>query len=140
MTTASMSSPRKKCPFDYDDDQQDPSSTPLPPPKRQKVGDDGGDDSHRDGDADSDHNSDGNDDESEPQPTTEFEDDEPFPLDSKDKKLFKWRTRSDDGGTSFELVESVGYHNPDNCDDDDGGSSNDDNDDDATNKFSDEED
>jgi hypothetical protein len=37
-------------------------------------------------------------------------------------------------------VESVGYHNPDNCDDDDGGSSNDDNDDDATNKFSDEED
>jgi hypothetical protein len=130
MTTASMASPSKKNPFDDDDGQQDPSCTPSSPLKRQKVGDDS-----YDGDVDGDADSNGND-ELEPKSG----DDELFPLDSEDRKLFKWHARSDDGDNSSESVDSVSYRTIDNSDDDDGGNNNDDNNDDATGEFSDEED
>jgi hypothetical protein len=60
------------------------------------------------------YNGDGNDDgkwkspmSQSPEPVSESGDDEPFPLDSEDKKL-KQHACSDDGDTSFESMESVG--------------------------------
>jgi hypothetical protein len=115
-----MASPSKKRPFD--DDDQGPSFTLPSPPKRQKVGDDGYDDGDNNGDDDSDDTSDVFN-ESEPELVPESRDDEPFPLDL------------DDGDTSFESVESIGYHTVDDSDDDVGSSN-----DDGTDMFSDEED
>jgi hypothetical protein len=102
------------------------------------VGNDGYD-GEGDDDDDSDGNdnadSDGNNDELEPEPASESGDDELFPLDSEDRKLFEWCARSNDDDTSFESVESVGYHTVDS-----GDSCNDGSDDDATDEFSNEED
>jgi hypothetical protein len=149
-TIASMDSPCKKRPFDDDHDQQGPSSTLLSPPKRQKVGNDGyngnGDgDDDRESDADSDGNGndgddiDDDDDDSKPELALKSRDDEPFPLDFEDRKLFMRRACSDDGDTSSKSLDSVDYHIPDNSDDGGGGSSNDNNDDAATGEFSDED-
>jgi hypothetical protein len=132
-----MASPSKKCPIDDDEDKQGTSSTPLPPAKKKKVDGDGhvdndGSKDDRDDNADFDDNGD---DESKPESALESRDDEPFTLDSEDRKLFKWHTHSNNGDTSSESVESVSYNTVDG-----GGSSNDDSDDDITDEFSDEED
>jgi hypothetical protein len=75
-----MYSSSKKRPFD-DDDDQGSFSTPPPLPKRQKLGDNGGD-------VDSDSML-GVPDKSEPELTLESGDNEPFTLDSEDRKLEK---------------------------------------------------
>jgi hypothetical protein len=87
MTTTTLMTSLRKKCAFDDDDDQRPSSTPPLPPKRQTVGDD---DSDRD--------------------------DEPSPL-SEDRKLFERRAHFDDGDTSSESVEYVGYHTIDNSDD-----------------------
>jgi hypothetical protein len=91
---------------------------------------------HGDDDADSDDNSDDDDDEPKP----ESRDDELFPQYFIDRKLFEQRAPSDDGDTSSELLESVGYHTPNSNDDGGDDSNNDGIDDNAAEKFSDDED